>query len=315
MSEALAALLAFFLVLLVGPGVLELLRQLRFGQSVRLQGPREHFQKSGTPTMGGVLVLFAVTATVLLLAPDPYRAVPPLLVIAGFGLLGLADDWLKIRRKSSTGLLARVKVPLELLLGVYLGVEALHTAGTRLWLPFAGPSPPLPPLLVVSLVALVVLATANAVNLTDGLDGLAAGSVALAVIPFLSVARATGAEELAILGAAVMGACAGFLWFNAHPAQVFMGDTGSLGLGAALAALASLTGTELVLPIAGGLFVLETLSVILQVATFRLLGRRVLRMSPLHHHFELAGWPEPKVVTRFWIFAAGFALLGLMAAG
>lgn len=308
-----AAIVAFILVLLAGPLVIPILRKLRVGQVVREQGPERHQAKSGTPTMGGVLFLLSAAATTLWFAPRSSTLWVMLGVILSFGALGFADDFLKVARRQSVGLRARTKLAGQVLAGIALYVLMVQRGmGTWLELPVFGRTAEFGHWYGLFLVVMLI-ASANAVNLTDGLDGLAAGSVVISLTFFLFVALARGQVELAVLAAALGGATAGFLFFNAYPAQIIMGDTGSMGLGAALGVLAALTKTELLLPIVGGLFVIETLSVILQVGYFRLTGgRRLLKMSPLHHHFELSGWSEQRVVAAFWSVSVLFTALGFM---
>ncbi len=312
----LAAAFACLVALAAGPATIRFLYRLRFGQQVREAGPQSHRKKSGTPTMGGVLIIGALTVATLVFAPDLRRISYALFVTLGFAVVGLVDDLIKVVARRSLGLKARHKLAGQLLVSLVLVLFALGEPelGTTLHVPFSQSTWTLPTWLFVPLAVATLLATANAVNETDGLDGLAAGATAIAAFVYAAVALRLGAPDLAVFAGAVGGACLGFSWFNAHPAQVFMGDTGALGLGAALASLAILTGTELFLLIIGGLFVIETLSVILQVAYFRLTGgRRIFKMSPLHHHFELSGWAEPKVVTRFWLIALAFGVVGLLA--
>ncbi|HEY8393953.1 MAG TPA: phospho-N-acetylmuramoyl-pentapeptide-transferase [Thermaerobacter sp.] len=313
---ALAMVMAGGLALLLGPLVIPVLERLRIGQAVREDGPARHKVKAGTPTMGGILFLVpALLVTGWLAPPTGYVALIAGVTLA-YGVLGFVDDYLKVALRRSLGLRARSKLLGQLAaaaLMVYLAQTWLGR-GTAVWVPFGGGWWDLGPW-YFPLAVLVIVASSNAVNMTDGLDGLAAGATIIALPVFFYAAALSGRYDLAVFIVSLVAALAGFLWFNLHPARVFMGDTGSLALGAALGGLAVLTGTELVLPLAGMLFVLETLSVIVQVASFRLTGRRVLRMSPLHHHFELSGWSESQVVYRFWAAALGFALVGFLALG
>lgn len=311
-----AAATAFAIALLLGPTTIAYLRRLRVGQQVRDDGPRSHQGKAGTPTMGGVLIVFAATAACVAFAPS-WRQLPyGLAVMVGYGLIGLADDGLKVIYRRSLGLRAREKLLGQLLLAGVLAAYGLADPGLgpHLRVPFSTQGWDVPAWLYAALTVGAVIGTANAVNLTDGLDGLAAGATAIASFSMAAIAWMVGNGEAALLAAAVGGACLGFSWYNAHPAQVFMGDTGSLALGAALAAVAVLTRTQLFLLLVGGLFVIETVSVAVQVAFFRLTGgRRLLRMSPLHHHFELGGWAEPQVVTRFWLIGLVCGTVGVLA--
>ncbi|NLM39729.1 MAG: phospho-N-acetylmuramoyl-pentapeptide-transferase [Firmicutes bacterium] len=315
-SPITAALIAFGLAVLAGPGTIYFLRRLKFGQQVRSDGPQTHLKKAGTPSMGGVLILAAAAVAVLLTSSMGSHITVALLATLGYGVIGLVDDSLKIIAKRSLGLRARDKLVGQIGLAVLVALYALNQSdiGPKLIVPFTTSVVELGPISYVLLSAFVMVGTTNAVNITDGLDGLAAGSTAIASLAFAVLAWFQGNADISIFFTATAGACLGFAWFNAHPAQVIMGDTGSLGLGAALATGAILTGTTLFLPIIGGLFVIETLSVIIQVVYFRLTkGRRVFRMAPLHHHFELTGWHETTVTMRFWLIALVFAVIGLLA--
>lgn len=309
-----AALLAFLIALVIGPPLIGFLRRLKFGQSIRVDGPQTHLNKAGIPTMGGILIVMAAAISTLLLTKGHVAVLYGLLVTLGFSLIGLVDDFIIVVAKRSLGLKARQKLLGQLVLGLVISLYALASPelGSTLLVPFSNQVLVLPAWMFVVVATGAMVGTANAVNFTDGLDGLAAGTTAIAAVSYVLLCIGLGEWELAVFAAAIAGACLGFTWFNAYPAQVIMGDTGSLGLGAALGALAVLTRTELFLVIIGGVFVMETLSVILQVLYFRLTGGgRIFRMAPLHHHFELKGWPETKVVFRFWIMAFVFAVLGL----
>ena len=303
---------AFLLCLGTGPLAISYLRRLKVGQSIRAQGPQRHQAKAGTPTMGGVVIILAFTLTTLLLAPKNSFTFLALGFTLGYGLLGFWDDYRKLLYRGTLGLKAREKLLVQFSLAAILCLWIMNRPdlGTRLLLPFSGLELDLGWLYLPFALLLVVFFT-NAVNLTDGLDGLAAGTTAIALLAYIPLALMRGRPELAVFGGAVAGACLAFLWFNSYPAQIFMGDTGSLALGGALASMAFLTKTELWLLLIGGVFVLEGLSVILQVFFFRLTGGRIFRMSPIHHHFELVGWPEPQVVIRFWILGIVLALLGV----
>ncbi|MFW6200662.1 MAG: phospho-N-acetylmuramoyl-pentapeptide-transferase, partial [Gemmatimonadota bacterium] len=324
-----AVVTSLILAFILGPPTIRALRRLRVGQVVREEGPESHLEKEGTPTMGGALIVMAATFSTLLWAELTNWYI--LLALAAFlltGALGFADDYLKVVSKKTEGLVARYKMAGQLVLGLSLGVLLVVRPLSDLpanWtmVPFWAEWAAViwPPLYVV-FVALVVTGSSNAVNLTDGLDGLAAGLTAIAATTFgvfayligrvdtsgyLGLFYLPGSGELTVFAVAVAGATLGFLWFNAHPAEVFMGDTGSLALGGALGAMAILLKAEFLLLIVGGVFVIEALSVALQVGYFRYTvrrygeGRRVFRMAPIHHHFEKLGWPESKVVIRFWI--------------
>ncbi|APC07961.1 phospho-N-acetylmuramoyl-pentapeptide-transferase [Neomoorella thermoacetica] len=313
MIEALKPLvLAAVVTLILGPPVLVFLRRLKAGQTVRSDGPRSHLAKAGTPTMGGVLFLIGLTVSTLVLAPPSPLTLSTLILTWGYALIGLVDDGLKVILHRPLGLMARQKLGGQVLLGLVAGVAAMLWLGrgSVIQVPVTGWRWDLGwyyPLLA----ALLLVATTNAVNLTDGLDGLAAGITLWVALAYGILALTLGQGELVTFAMALAGGCLGFLVYNFHPARVFMGDTGSLALGAAIGFLAIMTRTELVLPVLGGVYVLETLSVILQVVSFRLTGRRLFRMSPLHHHFELGGWPESRVVLFFWALAIIMALAGL----
>ncbi len=327
-----AVVTAVLIALLLGPYFIRTLRRLSVGQNIRDVGPQSHQVKAGTPTMGGLLILLALIVPTLLWANLTNRYVWLAMgVTLAFGAIGFADDLLKVRRRRNLGLTARAKFLAQ------VGVAAL--AGALLMkLPAGAPfSPTLTfpflkdlvidlGVLYVPFVVFVLVASSNTVNLTDGLDGLAVGASLIAgatyavftyvagnrvVAQYLQVAYVSGVGEVTVFCGALVGASMGFLWFNSHPAEVFMGDVGSLALGGAIGIVAVLAKQELVLALVGGLFVLEGLSVILQVASFKLRGKRIFRMAPLHHHFELAGWAEPKIIVRFWILAVLFALTAL----
>ena len=315
----LAFIVALAVTLALGPVAIPLLRRLKLGQSIRNDGPARHFSKAGTPTMGGVIILGGLAAAVLVTGRGVIDALVVLGVALGFGLIGFLDDFIKVALKRSLGLRAREKLLGQLLLAALLGALApvILERGTVVTVPFAalvtGNAVELDPgpWLYILFSTVVVVGAANAVNLTDGLDGLASGVTIAAAAAFIPIGLLADRPGVALAMAALVGGCLGFLFYNRHPARVFMGDTGSLALGGALGAAAVLTGGELALPVIGGVFVLETLSVILQVFSFQVFGRRILRMSPLHHHFELAGWSETGVVRAFWLGALLFAALGL----
>ncbi len=327
----LATLTALFVALLIGPSMIRRLSQYKVGQVVRDDGPKSHFSKAGTPTMGGSLLLVAIALSTLLWGDLGNRYVwLVLLVTLGFGAIGWRDDYLKLIKKNSKGLSARHKYLAQSIIGLlaafYLYYTATLPVETELVFPFFKHLLwPLGPFFIV-LTYFVIVGTSNAVNLTDGLDGLAilpAVMVAAALGVFayatgnwqfanyLAIPYVSGAGELAVFCGALVGAGLGFLWFNAYPAQVFMGDVGSLSLGAALGVVAVIVRQELILLFMGGIFVLETVSVILQVASFKLTGKRIFRMAPIHHHFELKGWPETRVIVRFWIISFVLVLCGL----
>jgi phospho-N-acetylmuramoyl-pentapeptide-transferase len=327
----LAALTALMISFLVGPWMIRTLSHRQIGQQVRDDGPKSHLPKAGTPTMGGTLILVAIAASTLLWADLSNRFVwITLLVTLAFGLIGFWDDYLKLIVGNSRGLIARHKYFWQSLAGLgavlALYVTAKTPAETALYVPFfKAVMIPLGAFYIV-LSYFVVVGTSNAVNLTDGLDGLAIMPAvlvggALGVFAYatgnavfsgyLGIPFIEGTGEILVFCATLVGAGLGFLWFNTYPAQVFMGDIGALAIGAALGVVAVIVRQEIVLFIMGGVFVMETLSVMLQVASFKLTGRRIFRMAPIHHHFELKGWPEPKVIVRFWIISVILVLVGL----
>ena len=314
-----ASVVAMVLMLIIGPPFIRWLRVNEFGQNIREDGPEGHKTKEGTPTMGGMLIWFAVLIPYVIFSRFSVASITVLIAALGNAFIGFIDDWIKIVRKRSLGLAARYKLLLQLLLSLFIGFIALHYVGldTAVDVPFTAYRLELGGIGYYALIFLVLAGFSNAVNLTDGLDGLAAGAsaivlVALAGIAFI-IGRNTsdpGISDLMVVSGCIGGACLGFLWYNTFPADVFMGDTGSLGLGGAIAGMAVLTRTELTLLIIGGLFVVEAASVMAQVISFKLFKRRVLLMAPLHHHFELKAWSETKIIVRFWIVAALFAGAG-----
>ncbi|MEW6547385.1 MAG: phospho-N-acetylmuramoyl-pentapeptide-transferase [Bacillota bacterium] len=302
---------AWVFALVAGALLVPVLRRLKAGQVVRSDGPRSHAGKAGTPTMGGLVFLLALSAAGLAWGPRTGSLYLLLFSTWSFGMLGWADDFLKVVARRPLGLRGRYKVAGQLALATAIVAVALNLGrGTIVEVPWYGPLDLGPAYWVLGM--LVVLAGANAVNLTDGLDGLAAGATACSFLAYGLIAWSLGEEDLVTFCLATVGALVGFLRYNVYPARVFMGDTGALALGAALGTCAILTRTELLLLFIGGLYVVEALSVILQVFWFHTFGRRILRMSPLHHHFELVGWPEPRVVEFFWACSALCAFLGLL---
>ncbi len=308
-----AAGMAFVIALVAGPLAIPLLRRLKFGQSIREDGPQRHLAKAGTPTMGGLIILLAFLVPVVIYSGQHTEVWLALFVTLGHGLIGFIDDFIKVVLKRSLGLKAKQKLLGQIIMAVALAYIATNYMGrgTDLWIPILDTNLDLGPLYYV-LIFFVLVGTTNAVNLTDGLDGLAAGTMTVAALAYAMIAMSFAKPHLAIYCVSLAGACLGFLKYNAHPAKVFMGDTGSLALGGALAAVAVMTKTEILLAIVGGVFVLEALSVIIQVTSFKLTGKRVFRMSPIHHHFELAGWSEVKVVTVFWLTGAIFGGIALV---
>ena len=342
-----AAITALILSFVIGPWFIERLKSRQIGETIRTDGPETHKKKAGTPTMGGSLILFCLTVSTLLWCDLRNHYVwLALTVTVGFGAIGFADDYAKVAKKNKKGISGKLRLLLEFGIAgaamAYLFYSDLMPTDVRLHLqvPFTNfyeQGIELPAWMYVTFGAFVVVGTANAVNLTDGLDGLAigpsimnagtflifayiagvqttlvvAGGHEVTIAEYLHVAHIQGVEELAIFAAALFGAGIGFLWYNTYPAQVFMGDVGALGLGGAIGMLAVLTKNEIVLLIVGGLFVIEALSVIIQVGSFKTRGKRVFRMAPIHHHYELKGWDEPKIIVRFWLISALLALVAL----
>ena len=343
---AAATLTALLISLLFGPWLIRRLQEFQIGQHIREEGPKSHHAKAGTPTMGGVLIVASIILPTLMWANlrNPFVWLIVLSTLA-YGAIGFADDYLKIRKKRNLGLTARQKMTFQFLVAILIGVILLYMAERKLYstamnVPFfkglrpdlvidsimASPFFFLGFLPFLIFVAFLIVGSSNAVNLTDGLDGLAIGctliaSTALTALTYVSghatlsaylgLQNISGVSEVTIFCGSMVGASLGFLWYNAHPAEVFMGDVGSLALGGALGAVAVVIKQELLLPFVGGVFVIEALSVLLQVGSFKLRGKRIFRMAPIHHHFELMGWKESKVIIRFWIAALIFALLSL----
>lgn len=328
----LAALTSLFLSLWLGPAVIRKLAQYKGGQPIRQDGPQTHFSKAGTPTMGGALILLTVLLSVLLWGDLRNRYVWLVLaVMLAFGAIGWYDDWIKIVKRDPNGLKSRWKYLAQSVFGLAAGLFLFYTAdvpaATTFYIPlFKSVALPLVGITFVAIAYFWIVGFSNAVNLTDGLDGLAIMPTVLVACAlgvfayasgnvvfsnYLQIPQVPGAGELVIICAAIAGAGLGFLWFNTYPAMVFMGDIGALALGAVLGTVAVIVRQELVLVIMGGVFVIETLSVMIQVASFKLTGKRVFRMAPIHHHFELKGWPEPRVIVRFWIISVILVLVGL----
>ena len=327
----LSTLTALLIAIVIGPKMIRWLQNMQIGQTVRDDGPQSHLSKAGTPTMGGLLILAAVVTSVLLWADLTNRYVwVTLSIVVGYGIIGFVDDYRKVIRKDPKGLIARWKYfwqsAIALVVAIYLYSATTQSAETALLVPFFKEVMPQLGLMFVVITYFAIVGTSNAVNLTDGLDGLAIVPTILVAGAFAIFAYVTGnanfaaylniphiplTSELVIVCTALVGAGLGFLWFNTYPAQVFMGDVGSLALGGTLGVLAVLVRQEIVLIIMGGVFVMETLSVILQVGSFKLRGQRIFRMAPIHHHYELKGWPEPRVIVRFWIISIILVLVGL----
>jgi phospho-N-acetylmuramoyl-pentapeptide-transferase len=306
-----ATLVALVIGLLAGPRFIKFLQTRGIGQNIRQEGPERHLAKQGTPTMGGILILVSALIPYLIFAGKHMDSLVVIIVTYGSGAIGLADDMLKRRRQRSLGLSGKVKLGLQIPLVGVACFLALRYGGadTRLMVPLIKQGLEIG--VVYYLFAFLLIAGfSHGVNLTDGLDGLAAGTVAVAMFAYAGIAFLRGETDLAILGSCLTGACVGFLWYNTHPASVFMGDTGSLALGAALGGMAIVTEMEPLLLLIGGLFVIEALSVMIQVFSFRYFHRRVFLMTPIHHHFELKGWSETKIIVRFWLVAAILAGAG-----
>jgi phospho-N-acetylmuramoyl-pentapeptide-transferase len=303
---------SFLLAVLLGPLFIPLLRRLKFGQQIRTEGPQSHLKKKGTPTMGGIIIMLAALLAFLKFSDKTSDFWVLLISSLGFGLVGFLDDYIKIVFKRSLGLTAKQKLAFQFVFSIIVCVllyrmnhsTDVYIPGTDTLLSFGW--------FYYPFVIIMLFATTNAVNFTDGVDGLLAGTGAAAFGAFTVLALHASENESAVFSAAMIGALLGFLVFNAHPAKVFMGDTGSLGIGGGMAAVAILTKTEFLLIIIGGVFVVEMLSVILQVASFKLRGKRIFKMSPIHHHFELSGWSEWRVVTTFWFVGIMLAAVGVV---
>ncbi len=309
----LAAIFAAGLVLCIGPLLIPELHKLKFGQSIREEGPKSHQAKSGTPTMGGIMIILAIVIATVAAAPLTPAVLLALFITLGHFVLGFLDDYIKVVKKRNLGLKAKQKMLGQILIAIVTMIVGTRVLGidTTIWIPIADINLDIG-VGYYFLVLFVLVGTSNAVNLTDGLDGLASGTVAIASGAYALVCYMTGHFDLALFCVAMMMACVAFLRFNAHPAKVFMGDTGSLALGGAIAAVGILTHTEILLAVIGFVFVCEALSVIIQVISFKTTGKRVFRMSPIHHHFELGGWKETKVVFVFWMVGLVASVVGLL---
>ncbi|MDX6704915.1 MAG: phospho-N-acetylmuramoyl-pentapeptide-transferase [Solirubrobacteraceae bacterium] len=317
MGEVLIAGTAALLIcIFLSPKFIDFLRRREFGQFIREEGPEAHHVKAGTPTMGGIIIVIAISIPFLILSEYDWRAVGVYGAAMGCALLGFVDDYTKIVRRRSLGLSAKAKLGITIVISIGLWWIATEKAGLpqtlrlrivdyQVDLGFLAGIP------FLVLIYLVVAGTTSAVNLTDGLDGLAAGCVAIVALAYIGITFiTTGQHDLALLSGCLVGACVGFLWFNAFPATIFMGDTGALGLGGAIAGLAIMTKTEILLILLGGIFVVEALSVMIQVFSFQTFRKRPFLMAPIHHHFEVMGWSETKIILRFWIVAAVCSAIG-----
>lgn len=325
-----AAITALVICFILGPCLIRKLQELQIGQSIREDGPESHLSKQGTPTMGGLLIIFSVVISTLMWANlTVWYIWLVILVTVSFGLIGFVDDYRKITRKNSRGISGKARLAAEIFIALFVGTVLYMKPEftSNITIPFFKTVLPNLGWAYILLAAFIIVGAANAVNLTDGLDGLAIGPIIICfmtylflayfagnikIAAYLQIPYVAGTGELAILCGAMVGAGLGFLWYNTYPAQVFMGDVGALSLGGALGTLALLTKQEILLAIVGGIFVLETFSVIFQVGWFKISrGKRIFRMAPLHHHFELKGWAEPKVIVRFWIISILLALVAL----
>ncbi|HLH66558.1 MAG TPA: phospho-N-acetylmuramoyl-pentapeptide-transferase [Solirubrobacteraceae bacterium] len=304
---------SLLMCLFLSPRFIRFLRAREFGQNIREEGPEGHQTKAGTPTMGGIVLFLAIAVPYLLLSDLDWQSIGVFGASIACALLGFADDYTKIVRRRSLGLRARTKLVVTVAISVGLWWVATHKAGVSSTVKFriGELSLDLGPLFPV-FIYLVVAGTTTAVNFTDGLDGLAAGCTAIVLLAYIGITFITGQRDLSLLAGCLVGACVGFLWFNSFPASIFMGDTGALGLGGAIAGMAIMTNTEILLLLLGGIFVLEVLSVVVQVVAFRLFGKRVFLMAPIHHHFELRAWSETKIILRFWIVAAALGAAGFV---
>ena len=308
------AIIAFLIVVILAPIFIPMLTKFKFGQTVRDDGPQTHLQKNGTPTMGGVLMIIAILITGLTRAKIDKDLLVGLICITGFGFVGFLDDFIKIKMKRSLGLKAYQKIVLQFAIAFFVAYYqyTASPSATQIMVPFTDYIINLGPL-YVPIMMFIIIGTVNAVNLTDGLDGLASGVTLIVSIFFMMLAMSVGNSDVAVLAAATVGACLGFLGFNSYPAKVFMGDTGSMALGGAVVAFAVLTNSVLLIPIVGGIYFAEAISVIIQVISFKLTGKRVFKMAPIHHHFEQCGWPETRVVFIFWITTIVLAWIGIIA--
>ena len=304
MSVALPLILSILIVVVLGPIVIPKLREMKFGQTIRTEGPQSHLAKNGTPTMGGVMIIASILITTLVFAKVNFFTIIALVSTLGFGVVGFLDDYIKVVKKRSLGLTPKQKIfgQVSLAILIPLAQVIFRPEMTKLVIPFFESTLDLG-ILYIPFMAFVIIGTVNAVNLTDGLDGLSSSITVIVSIFFIAISMMTGITEVSVFSASVMGACLGFLVFNKYPAKVFMGDTGSMALGGAVIGMATLTNMTLLIPIVGGIYFAEALSVIIQVVSFKTRQKRVFKMAPLHHHFEQCGWKETKVVKNFCLTA------------
>ena len=309
------AMIGFLIVIILGPIFIPMLARFKFGQTVRDEGPQSHLAKNGTPTMGGIMMIVAILITGLTRAHISQSLIVGLICIVGFGFVGFLDDFIKIKMKRSLGLKAYQKIILQFALALYVAYYqySASPSATQLMIPFTDHVINLG-IMYIPFMMIFIIGTVNAVNLTDGLDGLASGVTLIVSCFFILFAVSISNSDVAILAAATAGACLGFLGFNSYPAKVFMGDTGSMALGGAVVAFATLTNSPLLIVIVGFIYLAEALSVMLQVTYFKLThGKRIFKMAPLHHHFEQCGWPETRVVFIFWIATVVLCWIGVLA--
>lgn len=308
------AMISFLIVIILGPIFIPMLTKFKFGQTVRDDGPKTHLQKNGTPTMGGVLIIIAILITGLTRSNISSDMVIGLICVVGFGFVGFVDDFIIIKMKRSLGLKPWQKIVMQVALALYVSYYQYSSSpsATQLIIPFTDAVINLGPL-YVPIMTFMIVGIVNAVNLTDGLDGLASGVTLIVATFFMIFATSISNTDVAVLAAATVGACIGFLGFNAYPAKIFMGDTGSMALGGAVTAFAILTNSMLLFVLVGGIYFAEAISVMLQVTYYKLTKKRIFKMAPIHHHFEQCGWPETKVVFTFWIVTIVLAWIGIIA--
>ena len=306
--------LSILVVVGLGPKVIPMLKKMKFGQTVRTEGPQSHLAKNGTPTMGGVMMIISILVSTILFAGFNFYTIIALISMLGFGLVGFLDDYIKVVKKRSLGLTPIQKIVGQVTLALLIPLSQVifKPEMTKLVIPFMNTTLDLG-ILYVPFMAFVIIGTVNAVNLTDGLDGLSSSITVIVSAFFIAIALMNGINEVSIFSASVMGACLGFLVFNRYPAKVFMGDTGSMALGGAVVGMATLTNMTLLIPIVGGIYFAEALSVIIQVISFKTRQKRVFKMAPLHHHFEQCGWKETKVVRRFCLTSVILLAIGFLS--